>query len=76
MYMQVTPKVSAVVPFDARARTRDSFLNSRPGPETVESFELGFKSLLNDDKLLLNVAVFSAKYDDIQKLALEPCEIK
>ncbi|MGB1850213.1 MAG: TonB-dependent receptor [Candidatus Micropelagos thuwalensis] len=61
--------------FDARARTRDSFLNSRPGPETVESFELGFKSLLNDDKLLLNVAVFSAKYDDIQKLALEPCEI-
>ena len=61
--------------FDARARTRDSFLNSRPGPETVESFELGFKSLLNDDKLLLNVAVFSAKYDDIQKLALEPCTI-
>ena len=61
--------------FDARARTRDSFLNSRPGPETVESFELGFKSLLNDDKLLLNVAVFSAKYNDIQKLALEPCEI-
>ncbi|ERL46539.1 putative FxsA cytoplasmic membrane protein [Candidatus Micropelagos thuwalensis] len=61
--------------FDARARTTDSFLNSRPGPETVESFELGFKSLLNDDKLLLNVAVFSAKYDDIQKLALEPCQL-
>jgi iron complex outermembrane receptor protein len=61
--------------FDARARTRDSFLNSRPGPETVESFELGFKSLINDDKLLLNVAVFSAKYSDIQKLALEPCTI-
>lgn len=61
--------------FDARARTRDSFLNSRPGPETVQSYELGFKSLLNDQKLLLNVAIFSAKYDDIQKLALEPCEI-
>ena len=48
--------------FDARARTIDSFLNSRPGPETVESIELGFKSLLNDDKLLLNVAVFLSEY--------------
>ena len=60
--------------FDARARTIDSFLNSRPGPETVESIELGFKSLLNDGKILLNVAVFESEYTDIQKLALEDCE--
>ncbi|MFL2930135.1 MAG: TonB-dependent receptor [Candidatus Micropelagos sp.] len=61
--------------FDARARTIDSFLNSRPGPETVESIELGFKSILNDGKLLLNVAIFQSEYTDIQKLALEPCTI-
>ena len=59
--------------FDARARTIDSFLNSRPGPETVESIELGFKSLLNDGKILLNVAIFESEYTDIQKLALEDC---
>ena len=59
--------------FDARARTIDSFLNSRPGPETVESIELGFKSLFNDGKILLNVAIFESEYTDIQKLALEDC---
>ncbi len=36
--------------FDARARTIDSFLNSKPGPETVDSYEIGMKSLLADDK--------------------------
>lgn len=61
--------------FDARARTTDSFLNSQPGPETVDSYELGFKSLLNDQKLLLNIAVFKSEYQDIQKLALESCTI-
>ncbi len=59
--------------FDARARTIDSFLNSRPGPETVESIEIGLKSLLNDGRLLLNIALFQSDYTDIQKLALEPC---
>ena len=59
--------------FDARARTIDSFLNSRPGPETVESIEIGLKSLLNDGRLLLNIAIFQSDYTDIQKLALEPC---
>ena len=61
--------------FDARARTIDSFLNSRPGPEEVTSYELGLKSLLNDGRILLNVAVFRSDYDDIQKLALEECEV-
>ncbi len=61
--------------FDARARPIDSFLNSRPGPEEVTSYELGLKSLLNDGRILLNVAVFRSDYDDIQKLALEECEV-
>ena len=61
--------------FDARARTIDSFLNSQPGPEEVTSYELGVKSLLNDGRILLNVAVFRSDYDDIQKLALEECEV-
>ena len=61
--------------FDARARTVDSFLNSQPGPEEVTSYEIGLKSILNDGKVLLNVAFFIADYDDIQKLALEVCEV-
>ena len=61
--------------FDARARTVDSFLNSKPGPEEVTSFELGMKSTFNDGKILLNIALFQADYDDIQKLALEECEV-
>ena len=61
--------------FDARARTVDSFLNSKPGPEEVTSFELGMKSTFNDGKVLLNIALFQADYDDIQKLALEECEV-
>ena len=61
--------------FDARARTIDSFLNSKPGPETVDSYEIGMKSLLADDRVLLNVAIFQAEYTDIQKLALETCQI-
>tara|TARA_B110000503_G_scaffold59662_1_gene95071 strand:+ start:1479 stop:3767 length:2289 start_codon:yes stop_codon:yes gene_type:complete len=60
--------------FDARARTVDSFLNSQPGPEEVTSYEIGMKSILNDGKVLLNIALFSANYDDIQKLALEVCD--
>ena len=61
--------------FDARARTVDSFLNSKPGPEEVTSIELGMKSTFNDGKVLLNIALFQADYDDIQKLALEECEV-
>ena len=61
--------------FDARARTIDSFLNSQPGPEEVTSIELGLKSTFNDGKVLFNVALFQADYDDIQKLALEECDV-
>ncbi|MEZ5459423.1 MAG: TonB-dependent receptor [Steroidobacteraceae bacterium] len=57
--------------FDARANTVDSFLNSSPEPETVEAFELGFKTTLNDGRLRFNAAVYESDYTDIQRLALE-----
>ncbi len=57
--------------FDARANTVDSFLNSSPRPETVEAFELGFKTTVNDGKLRFNAAVYESDYTDIQRLALE-----
>ena len=57
--------------FDARANTVDSFLNSSPRPETVEAYELGFKTTLNDGRLRVNAAVYQSDYVDIQRLALE-----
>lgn len=57
--------------FDARANTVDSFLNSTPSPETVEAFELGFKTTMNDGRLRFNAAVYTSDYTDIQRLALE-----
>jgi iron complex outermembrane receptor protein len=57
--------------FDARANTVDSFLNSTPSPETVEAYELGFKTTMNDGRLRLNAAVYTSDYTDIQRLALE-----
>lgn len=41
-------------------------------PETVTSYELGFKSQLFDRRIRLNVAAFHNKYDDIQ-LTLSSC---
>lgn len=57
--------------FDARANTVDSFLNSSPRPETVEAYELGFKTTLNDGRLRFNAALYESDYTDIQRLALE-----
>ena len=34
--------------------------------ETVDSYEIGFKSTLADGRMILNGAVFSAKYDNFQ----------
>ncbi|MFZ9127390.1 MAG: TonB-dependent receptor [Steroidobacteraceae bacterium] len=59
---------------DARAQTVDSFLNSAAAPETVDSYELGLKSLLLDRRLRFNAALFSMKYEDMQRLALEACQ--
>ncbi len=35
-------------------------------PETSKSWELGLKSTLFDDRLILNVAIFHSEYDDFQ----------
>lgn len=39
-------------------------------PQTVGSYELGWKSDLADNTLRLNVAAFYARYDDIQQIVL------
>jgi iron complex outermembrane receptor protein len=41
-------------------------------PQTVDSFEAGWKSDLFDRRLRLNVAAFYAMYDDIQQVVLSP----
>ncbi len=41
-------------------------------PEELESFEIGFKSKLLDDRLLLNVAIFTMDYEDIQVQFFDP----
>jgi iron complex outermembrane receptor protein len=35
-------------------------------PETADSYEIGLKSTLLDDRLILNLAAWDAKYDDFQ----------
>ena len=45
----------------------DPALIDRPvAPETVMSYELGFKSRLLDNRLQLNIALFDATYEDLQ----------
>ena len=41
-------------------------------PETLDTYEVGVKSLLLDRRLQLNAAAFHSRYDDIQILALDP----
>ena len=36
-------------------------------PETADSFEVGLKSVLADDRLRVNAAVFYVEYDDLQR---------
>ena len=43
-----------------------SFPFSKFGPETLESFEIGFKSTFFDRRARLNVAAFTSNYDNIQ----------
>ena len=40
-------------------------------PETLDNFELGFKSIAFDRRVTLNIALFYAKYDDIQSRVTE-----
>ena len=41
------------------------------GPETVDAYEVGLKSLLFDNTLSLNLAVFRNDYDDLQQSATQ-----
>ncbi len=41
-------------------------------PQTVDSFEAGYKADLFENRLRLNLAAFYAMYDDIQQTALNP----
>ena len=48
---------------------RNLFLNATTGqfdPESVDAFELGLKSRVLDNSMMLNVAVFRSEYDDLQ----------
>lgn len=40
-------------------------------PETLNNFELGFKTILLDNRLSFNAAFFLGKYDDIQKVSVQ-----
>lgn len=53
--------------FNARALTVGGFLTPAD-PETVSSFEAGFKTELFAHKLRLNVGAFHSSYDNIQRL--------
>ncbi|MFO0449868.1 MAG: TonB-dependent receptor, partial [Pseudomonadota bacterium] len=55
--------------FNQRAQ-RVEFLGPSE-PEVVDSYELGLKSTLLERRLRVNAAVFSMKYDDIQKILNE-----
>ena len=44
----------------------DQFEFLRFAPETVDSYELGYKALLLDDRLNLRIALFKTDYTDIQ----------
>lgn len=52
--------------FDQRLAAAFTAVPSSFAPETVESFEIGFKSDLFDNKLRLNVAIFHTDYEDLQ----------
>lgn len=40
-------------------------------PETLDNFELGFKTILFDNKMTFNAAGFVGKYTDIQKVSVQ-----
>lgn len=58
--------------FNSRATTVFQFRNPAE-PETVDSYEAGFKSLLLDKRLMLNAAIFQADYTDMQVAEAVTC---
>lgn len=57
--------------FNARAVTAGSAVTPA-NPETVSSFEAGFKSQFLNDTLRFNILGFHMKYDDIQRIVQVP----
>lgn len=57
--------------FNARAVTVGSAVTPA-NPETVSSFEVGFKSQFLDDHVRFNLLGFRMKYDDIQRIVQVP----
>lgn len=57
--------------FNARAVTTGSAVTPA-NPETVSSFEAGFKSQFLDDHVRFNILGFHMKYDDIQRIVQVP----
>ena len=58
--------------------TRTNRADESPGPydeETVEAFEIGFKSDLFDRTARLNVAVFHNEYEDLQRAVFDPVTV-
>ena len=57
------------------ARTNNPVEASTFEPETVDSFELGFKTIAFDRRLRLSIALFDASYNDMQlpTVFAEPC---
>lgn len=51
----------AAIPPDSGLDASDPFQ-----PETIETFEIGLKSTLLDDQVLLNAAYFNSDYEDVQ----------
>ncbi len=51
--------------FNSRATTVFQFKNPAE-PESVDSYEIGFKSIMLDKRLMLNAALFQADYTDMQ----------
>jgi iron complex outermembrane receptor protein len=45
------------------------------GPETLDSFELGIKSVALDQRLTLNLALFQSAYADIQQTVTDATEL-
>jgi iron complex outermembrane receptor protein len=57
--------------FNGRGQTAES-ARTPFDPETVDSFELGFKTELWDNRITFNVAAFLTKYDNKQEEVVRP----
>ncbi|MDG2305556.1 MAG: TonB-dependent receptor [Candidatus Binatia bacterium] len=55
----------------AQGSAEDASLAAPFGPETLDSYEVGFKTILFESRLSFNAAFFYAIYDDIQKISIQ-----